>query len=105
MNTSCIWSEGEPFDVCSAKTVRARKEHRCCECGDPISVGDLHEHVRGLCDGAWGSWRTCARCLNVRTDYFGNWTFGLMREDFQAEHGFDYVDGIPADFAPCRGAA
>ena len=106
MSGACIWSdEGEAYVVSETKTVRARKEHLCCECGETIAVGDLHEHLRGLCDGFWESLRTCARCVNVRTDYFAAWTYTMMREDFRAEHGFDYVDGIPTDFAPCRDGA
>lgn len=105
--SSCIvqWDGEAGFEPSSAKLVRARKEHRCCECGETIAIGDLHEHFRGRDPELerWDSWRTCARCLNVFKDYFaGSRVLGMMVEDFEAEHGFDYRDGIPADFAPCR---
>jgi hypothetical protein len=105
MTSSCIWQydEGETMEPCTTKLVKARKPHCCCECAVTINVGDLHEYVRGLYDGEWETYRTCARCLNVHADYFaGRRVLGCMVEDFEAEHGFDYRDGIPADFAPCR---
>lgn len=99
---NCIYigDYNEP-DVYNAKLRRARKPRVCGECGDAIERGDIYEHVTGLWDGRWDKHDTCARCVNVRTDFFRGWLFGQMVEDFMDAHGFDYRDGIPADFAPC----
>lgn len=98
----CIDADyGEPIEMYNAKLVRARKAHRCGECDDTIAVGDLHEVVTGRCDGEWLSHRTCARCCNVRKDYFATCALGCMVEDFKAEHGVDYRKGIPAHITPC----
>lgn len=106
MSTSCIVADyGEPADFHREKLVRARKGHTCGECGETIEPGDLYERVTGLWEGEWLRNKTCARCVNVRTDYFDAWVYGALVEDFYAEHGFDYRDGIPEDFAPCKEAS
>ena len=53
-----------------ANTVRmARKEHRCCECHEPISVGARYEHVSGCWDGAMAVYRTCLSCVEIRNHF------------------------------------
>lgn len=91
-------------EVYSQVLRRARKEHDCGECADTIMPGDLYEHFSGLWEHGWETHKTCARCVNVRNDYFDSWIFTMLGEDFLEAHGFDYRDGIPADFAPCKGA-
>lgn len=104
MASSCVYVDHDSYpEFCSEKLVRARKPHICGECGDPIQPGDLHEYVTGKWDGCFSDHRTCARCLNVRHDYFESWIYGEMVEAFQETHGIDYRDGIPADLPPCRG--
>ena len=49
----------------------------------------------------WGSYRTCAHCTNVAEDFFRGRVLAMMVENFKDAHGFDYRDGIPADFTPC----
>jgi uncharacterized protein with PIN domain len=100
--TNCInadYFEGPEFSAMTTR--RAAKDHECCECGDAIQKGDLHEYYRGVWEGTWQSFRTCARCTNVATDFFHGRVFTMMVEDFNDAHGFDYRDGIPADFTPC----
>jgi hypothetical protein len=48
---------------------RARVQHRCCECGDLISVGEQYEYVSGVWDGRGASFKTCAQCAGVRKFY------------------------------------
>lgn len=101
--SSCVYvGDYEEADFYSASLRRARKEYRCCECDDTILPGDLHEYVCGRWDGLFATYRTCARCVNIRADYFPDgWLFGSMAESWQEAHGFDYRDGIPEGFAPC----
>lgn len=106
MSDNCIVTDSDEFaEVSVLKLVRGRKPWTCCECGDAIDVGDLHEHAKLLYDGAWDEYRTCARCMNVRTDYFDGWFYGMMVEQFQEVHGIDYRKGIPSDLTPCRKAS
>lgn len=104
--TSCIYADyGDVAEVFESKLVRGRKDHLCTECGDTINKGDLHEVARGLWEECWERFRTCARCLNIRHDYFYGFCYTALVEDFVAKHGFDYRDGIPEDFAPCKEVA
>lgn len=102
--SNCIYG-GEPGDCITQKLIKGQKAHRCCECGDEIEKGALHEYFKGLWEGVFSTYRTCARCVNIRTDFFRGSTFTCMVEDFEEAHGFDYRDGIPADFTPCGATA
>lgn len=44
---------------------KARKEHRCCECGETILPGTSYEYVAGYWDD-FGTYKTCDRCVQVR---------------------------------------
>ncbi len=102
MADNCIYSDFDDGMYPFFETTRkARKEWWCCECTDPIHAGDIYEYAKGLYDGVWSEFRTCARCAQVAIDFFRGRTFGCMAEDFEVAHDFDYRDGIPADFAPC----
>lgn len=106
-NCICVdYGDFEPT-VCHALTTpRARKSYFCCECGDVIAKGDVYECSTGLTDGSWWTEKTCARCANVAADFFNCARIhGSMVEEFEYAHGFDYRDGIPADFTPCGATA
>lgn len=45
-----------------AKMVKARKAHRCEECGRVISLGEIHHSASGKFDGKVETYRTCAHC-------------------------------------------
>lgn len=53
-------------EVYQTKMVTARKPHRCWECRDPIAAGDRYELTKGLWEGSWGSFKTCADCAAVK---------------------------------------
>jgi hypothetical protein len=49
------------------QTVRkARKPHRCVECGCMIAPGIRYEHVRGVWEGEPNSYKTCLDCVGLR---------------------------------------
>lgn len=48
------------------ETRRAKKEHRCSECGRAIDAGESYEHVRGKWGGEMGTYKTCSRCLALK---------------------------------------
>ena len=45
---------------------KAKKDHRCCECGKTISVGQQYQRVVGVWDGDFSSYKTCERCAGLR---------------------------------------
>ena len=103
MSGSCCCLDIYPSEWVDLSLVRARKRHTCVECGDSIQPGSLYERAEVLDDGVWSRFRTCARCCNVRDEFFTcGWYFGEVVEDFRECFGFDYREGIPEDFAPCR---
>lgn len=79
---------------------RARKTHRCSECGADILPGEQYEHVRGKWDGDIGTYRACTRCTAVRDWVRAHvpclcWTHGNMLEDSIEEVGMHYRADAP----------
>jgi hypothetical protein len=68
---------------------KARKIHRCHECYRDILPGETYREERGLWDGEWSTWKTCADCLSVRDVMFSQYQYGELWEDVAA-----YVDDV-----------
>lgn len=47
------------------KTRKARKKHRCCECGVTINPGDRYQYSSGIWDGEPDSYKQCQTCYQV----------------------------------------
>jgi hypothetical protein len=45
--------------------VRARREHKCCECRRPIRKGEVYQRANGKWDGDFASFATCNACLVI----------------------------------------
>lgn len=58
----------EPSDVWCLTEPKARKEHKCCECGGTIRRGERHKRVSSLYDGRWSTFRRCADCAVTACD-------------------------------------
>lgn len=77
----------DPANIYRASTPKARKEHRCEECGGPIKPGEKYEYVFGVWDGSWVSiFKTCERCFDLRQWVKNNvpcfcWAHGSMLDD------------------------
>lgn len=56
----------DPPQFYSASTPKARKVHRCAECGRAISAGEDYERVVGKWDGSVSVFKTCCRCMALR---------------------------------------
>ena len=107
MTDSCCCIEFDDYaDVFQQHVVKARKEHKCIECHCKIHRGDLYQRTRMLFDGAWSTSKLCARCANVASEYMKcGHHLGELADDFELCYGFDYRDGIPKDFSPCKAVA
>lgn len=57
----CFYYDGY-CDVYKTNVVKARKPCRCCECAQPIAVGEEYHRVKSLYDGHWNTYRTCVVC-------------------------------------------
>jgi hypothetical protein len=53
------------WDFCSVSVVKARKPHKCCECGRGISIGTQYEKIAGKFDGDFSEAKSCLDCMNI----------------------------------------
>ena len=85
------------------ETRRARKPHKCCECGTSISVGDRYQYSSGIWDGKPSDYKQCINCHEImdaaaRSEEFAEDgpSFGWLYEWF-CEYvcmGFDGIDWL-----------
>lgn len=68
------------------ETRKARKPHKCWECRGIIAAGEQYEYARGKWDGDLQVFKTCIRCLEIRTWVKNSvpcfcWGHGNMTDD------------------------
>ena len=91
---SCVYSGGDNdyTEAYVAHNRKARKDHRCYECGELIKRGEIYEEVTGIWDGRPDRFRTCRACLSVREALFcKSWCHGGIWEDLY--NHIDYCAG------------
>lgn len=80
------------------KRVKARKDHRCTECGETIPKDVMYERVNGMWDkNRVDTYKTCLSCVEIR-DHFacGNgFIFGQVWEDIESNFFPDMKAGGP----------
>lgn len=88
--------DGETAECSSTQRRRARKAHVCCECSQPIAVGEVYEYVSGIWDGSPSSYKTCLSCVEIR-DHFSceGWIFGQLWDDLEENFLPDMRAGGP----------
>lgn len=84
--------------VLHADTRRARKPHKCYECGRDIAAGEKYLNEATLYEGSKETIKTCLHCKVVRDWLFnecGGWLYGGVKEDIR-EHvaEYDYGKGV-----------
>jgi hypothetical protein len=71
---------------------RARKEHRCGECGRAIQPGEIYLYAFLVIEGFGCSFKTCAHC-RVAEEWLsancGGWVYEEVLEEIE-EHGVEY---------------
>jgi len=84
---------GEPEGYCEffhVEVRKARKPHKCCECGKQILPGEKYEHVRGKHDGEMRTADTCLICREIAEAFycdgrmFGGELWDAMEYGFEA---------------------
>lgn len=80
------YCDGDPATVYRSKTVTARKEHQCYECGRKIRAGERYLYAFGVWDGYAITHHTCSHCEEIQTFVEINipcfcWQYGNMLED------------------------
>ncbi len=72
MSCYCDYGEGEPPKFSETRMVKARKEHKCIECLEPIKKGEEYQRCSGLWDGGFNTYRTCKHCADLRNEIVKN---------------------------------
>src|SRR5271154_1617951 len=71
---------------------KARKDHRCTECGRAIKAGEMYQHVFSVTNGDAGVEKTCRHC-RVGQEWLlkncGGYIYGEVSEEL-AEHAEEY---------------
>lgn len=94
--TSCACDYDHPeFYVRSLP--RARKCHKCCECGMTIETGETYERVTGLWEGTPATMKTCVDCYSLREALQAMPCFCWEHENLfgNIKDQFDYSDFTP----------
>lgn len=83
MSCYCDYDQPEFFRSSQHK---ARKDHRCYECGRKIPPGEVYERSVGKWDGQISSHAVCLGCVTLRSYTESNvpcvcWLYGSMIED------------------------
>jgi hypothetical protein len=63
---SCDYDGDQPEFYNSGEVKRARKQHRCGECGGPIFVGEPYDWAIGKWDGRVNTHKECVACVEMR---------------------------------------
>ena len=99
----CSIEDGDGPEFCHDKIVKARKEHRCCECDEPIKPGQKYEYTAGLWDGYFCVYKTCMTCVRIREDFCPcGWAYGMLQETIMECIGLNYVTGELSGWAKKR---
>lgn len=76
----------EPATFYSSALRKARKAHKCEECGRQIKPGESYERVSGMWDGCITVFCTCSHCCDIRQFVKNSvpcfcWAHGSMIDD------------------------
>lgn len=75
---------------------KARKAHRCCECGETIEPGARYLDTTGVWEGGPNRYRTCEGCAEIREAFnCDGWIFGELWDAMIAS-GLVAVERAPA---------
>lgn len=92
----CMYDEGCSTEFYSAITRKARKPHKCAECGREIQCGESYQHVSAKWEGDLSTVKTCAHCEVLQKWLLkecGGFLHPAVVEDAE-EHIREY--GVPA---------
>ncbi len=84
----CMMDEGPGMQLTQDNMRRARKDHRCGECGRAIQKGEIYRNISGLWEGEFVSEKTCGHCAigqNLLSRECDGFVFHAVAEDLH-EH-------------------
>lgn len=84
----CAYDDSDPVTMLGESNPKARKPHKCAECGRTIEPGETYRLERFVFDGKMSAHKTCSHCLAARNwlgAECGGWIFGGVANDLR-EH-------------------
>jgi predicted RNA-binding Zn-ribbon protein involved in translation (DUF1610 family) len=67
----CIYADADGYsELCDVTIRKARKPHRCSECGRQIKVGEKYEHYWGKWEGETAAIDTCIICSEIANAFY-----------------------------------
>ena len=66
----CFYNDDGYSDIWNETVQKARKEHHCSDCNDPILPGETYQRIGSLFDGRWSTLKVCRRCEYDRMRIF-----------------------------------
>jgi hypothetical protein len=81
---ACIYTsfDGDLPEFHSERILKARKPHRCIECGETIAPGERYQRDILKHDGAISSFKTCLACTEIREAFCcEGWIYGQLWQD------------------------
>jgi len=92
----CRIDDAERYEFAAIVRPKARKQHKCCECGRAILPGERYESMSGKLDGEIERLKTCEHCASARDwliTHCGGFVFTQVDEELR-EH---FHEGYRAD--------
>lgn len=85
MSYDC-YCDYDPPEFCTISRPKARKQHKCYECGGAILPGEQYEYTVGKWEGDLDTFKICERCRDIRQWVKNNvpclcWAYGSIIDD------------------------
>lgn len=81
-----VSDDADPVEFVDRRTVKARKPHKCSECGNEIAVGEQHQVAAYKFEGEFHCERTCQPCREAAGEFgyhlLGGDLWGMFREEW-----------------------
>ncbi len=89
-------NDGDGPSCSNVEVRKARKEHVCGECREPIARGTKYEYATGVWDGRPDTFKTCLMCVEIR-DHFAceGWIYEQLWNDLEENFFPDMAMGGP----------
>lgn len=90
MSETCDFSiegdyDGDTAQFYNESTVKARKPHKCFECGETIPAGARYKRASGKWEGQMETYHFCAGCDEAAGEFVeGARNFGMLWEEFES---------------------
>jgi len=84
MDCCYLSDSGDTPSFCFTTFPKAKKLHKCCECGRDIAAGASYQRTSGRWEHSFEVFKTCMDCYHIRSAFdCGGWTYGQLYSDLR----------------------